>query len=229
MSFVINRITQKKVAAAARKLHRSYRLDGNEQSFPWRNPRTPYRIFIAEFLLVRTRADIVARLFPTFMANYPDIQALSVADETTLAKILEGLGLRKRVPYLKKAAQYIIEHHNGLIPEKVEELLKVPGFGAYSAVAVAAFAYSLREVPADVNILRFLSRLTGLPMLHKTKGSKELWALLPELSPKHTGEAATPEQVLDFSRLICRGGTPRCDLCPLRPDCIYFANLTVGT
>lgn len=195
--------------------------DGAVQKFPWRRPRTPYRIFLAEFLLVRTRADIVARLFPDLFARYPNINTLAEADEGELASALESLGLRKRVPYLIKGAQYIVEHHKGRIPRTVEELMKVPGLGAYSAVAIAAFAHKHSGVPADVNILRFLSRLTGLPMAHPTKGSKQLWELLPSLSSDVGGPDA--EKLLDFSRLICRPGVPRCELCPLRACCTFYA------
>lgn len=210
-----------KVKRAARRLRKAAPVTDPGHDLPWRRPRTPYRIFLAEFLLVRTRADIVARLFPSIIARYPDIHALSHTDESELAVALESLGLRKRVPYLLKAAQYLVEHHKGRIPKKVEELLKVPGLGAYSAVAIAAFAHKQMDVPADVNILRFLSRLTGLPMQHPTKGSKELWSLLPALSPRVGGPE--PELVLDFSRLICRPGRPRCELCPLRPCCAFYA------
>jgi A/G-specific adenine glycosylase len=196
-------------------------VEDTVEKFPWRRPRTAYRVFLAEFLLVRTRADIVSRLFPELIAHYPNINSLASADESELAKALESLGLRKRVPYLIKGAQYIVEHHKGRIPKTVAELLKVPGLGAYSAVAIAAFAHKQSGVPADVNILRFLSRLTGLPMIHPTKGSKQLWELLPALSSDLGGPE--PEKLLDFSRLICRPGVPRCEICPLRACCTFYA------
>ncbi len=161
------------------------------EHLPWRNVRTPYRIFLAELLLVRTRSDVVARVFEEIALRYPDVLAL--------------------------------EHHQGRIPEKVEELMKVPGLGLYTAAAVAAFAYGSSEVPADVNILRFLSRLTGLPMKHPTKGSPELRALLPLLSREQGGPE--PEKLLDFTRLICHARRPRCGECPLQDDC-WYASLT---
>jgi A/G-specific adenine glycosylase len=213
-----------KVVRAGRTLRDTLPVaDETAQKFPWRSPRTPYRVFLAEFLLVRTRADLVARLFPELIKRYPNIHALANAEEGELAAALESLGLRKRVPYLLKGARYIVEHHKGKIPKSVEELLKVPGLGAYSAVAVAAFAHRQTEVPADVNILRFLSRLTGMPMVHVTKGSKQLWELLPSLSPDVGGPK--PERLLDFSRVICRPGRPRCELCPVRSCCAFFAEV----
>ncbi len=191
-----------------------------ETELPWRKYRTPYRIFLAEMLLVRTRTDVVARLFEKVAARYPTVQALAEADEEELRELLRPLGLPKRVPYLIKAARYVCEHFAGKIPQEVEDLLKIPGIGSYTAVAIATFAYGADGVPADVNILRFVSRLTGLEMKHATKGSPELRKLLPLLSKHHVGLSA--EDLLDFTRLVCRSRNPRCHKCSLQKFCEYF-------
>lgn len=211
---------RKLVVSAARILREAPISFLATEHFPWRNLRTPYRVFLAEFLLVRTRSDVVARVFEEIALHYPDVLALANADPEELALALEPLGLRKRAPFLPKAAKYILKHHEGRIPEKFEDLMRVPGLGLYTAAAVAAFAYGSSEVPADVNILRFLSRLTGLPMKHPTKGSPDLRALLPLLSRDQGGPE--PEKLLDFSRLICHTRHPRCGECPLQADCRYF-------
>jgi A/G-specific adenine glycosylase len=200
-----------------REMQEIYRLPAE---IPWRRLRTPYRVFLAEFLLVRTRADVVIDLFEDIVARYPDVRSLATADELELAVVLAPLGLRKRVPLLMKGARYLAEHHNGDIPAHFEELLKVPGLGLYTAAAIAAFAYNSEDVPADVNILRFVARFTGLPMKHVTKGSEELRALLPLLSQSRGGPGI--EILLDFSRLICRSRLPQCNDCPLREQCTYF-------
>jgi A/G-specific adenine glycosylase len=191
-----------------------------ETELPWRRYRTPYRVFLAEMLLVRTRADVVAQLFEEIAFRYPTIEALASADENELRTVLHPLGLSKRVPYLIKAAQYICDEHNGKIPSDVEDLLKVPGVGSYTAAAIATFAYGQGLVPADVNILRFVSRLTGLEMKHVTKGSQELRELLPFLSEQNVGLSA--ENLLDFTRSVCKARKPKCKECPLSGQCSYF-------
>lgn len=197
-----------------------------ETELPWRKYRTPYRIFLAEMLLVRTRADIVAAHFERIVSKYPTIEALARADENELREVLRPLGLSKRVPYLIKAARYICENHNGEIPTDLESLLKVPGIGTYTAAAILTFAYGQGLVPADVNILRFVSRFTGLEMGHVTKGSQQLRDLLPLLSEANIGLSA--ENLLDFTRLICRSRKPKCNVCPLHKYCAYFKKAILG-
>jgi len=194
-----------------------------ETELPWRKYRTPYRIFLAEMLLVRTRSDVVAGHFERITARYPTIKALASADENELREVLRPLGLSKRIPYLIRAARYICDNYNGEIPTHIEDLLKVPGIGAYTATAIVTFAYGQELVPADVNILRFVSRFTGLEMKHMTKGSKELRELLPFLSEQSVGLSA--ENLLDFTRLICKARKPKCNACPVSEQCCYFRNI----
>ncbi|MDN5375140.1 MAG: A/G-specific adenine glycosylase [Thermacetogenium sp.] len=193
-----------------------------ETELPWRKYRTPYRIFLAEMLLVRTRVDMVARLFEQVVARYPTVYSLASANEEELGLLLRPLGFFKRIPLLIRAARYICERHGGEIPHKVEELLKVPGVGPYTAVAVATFAYGRDGIPADVNVLRFISRLAGLEMQHPTKGSVEARELLSLLSERNVGLSA--ENLLDFARLICKPRQPKCRECPVRSQCSYFRN-----
>jgi A/G-specific adenine glycosylase len=191
-----------------------------QKKLPWRKRRTPYRIFLAEILLVRTRADVVARIYEDVFIQYPDIYKLADADEADLRKTLYPLGLSKRVPYIIKASHYICDNYDGKIPKDIDALLKIPGLGMYTASAVAVFAYKQKLVPSDVNILRFIARLTGLEMENKTKGSKQLRELAPFLSEDNTG--LSTEKLLDFTRLICRPRNPLCEQCYLTRNCIYF-------
>lgn len=211
-------INQRKVLWAGCKLARHYAL--SVTAYPWRQKPTPYRVFLAEMLLIRTRADVVARVYNDILEKYPNINKLARANERKLQEDLHPFGLSKRVPYFIKAAKFIREEFSGDIPNNIENLLKIPGVGLYTATAIATFAYGQPLVPSDVNILRFISRLTGLEMENKTKGSKQLRDLTSYLSEGQTG--LTAERLLDFTRLICRPRNPLCEQCPLTKHCAFF-------
>lgn len=190
-----------------------------ETELPWRKYRTPYRILLAEMLLIRTRADIVATHFERIALKYPTIEDLSCADEDELRAELHSLGLANRVTYLRKAANYILKDYNGEIPNDFDQLMKIPGIGQYAATAILTFAYGKNLIPADVNILRFISRFTGIEMKHKTKGSQKLGEILLQLSK--TGIPFSAENILDFTRLMCKPRKPKCECCPLSTQCSY--------
>jgi A/G-specific adenine glycosylase len=194
------------------------------KNLPWRKRRTAYRIFLAEILLVRTRADVVASIYEDIFSQYSDIFKLANANEDDLQKTIYRLGLSKRVPYIIKAARYICDNYNGKVPNDIGTLLKIPGVGIYTASAIVVFAYKQKLVPSDVNIFRFIARLTGLEMENKTKGSKLLRELTPFLSEDNTG--LSTEKLLDFTRLICRPRNPLCEQCCLTHYCKYFRDHT---
>jgi DNA (cytosine-5)-methyltransferase 1 len=186
---------------------------------PWRQERTPYRIFLAELLLIRTRADTVAAHYEEIYRRFPSVRDLATASQENVEEALAPLGFHKRVPFLMKAAEFIVDEYGGNIPSDPDLLIDIPGIGSYTAAAIAAFAFGRPVVPADVNILRFLSRLTGFDMKHKTKGSKQLRALLPLLSEHRGGPSA--EVLLDFTRLICKPRHPLCTECVLKTECSF--------
>lgn len=217
----MDKVVQNKIEWAAKRINT---IKGFAPDLPWRKEKTPYMVFVAEILLIRTRADVVANIFPEVVSKYPNIQALANANENELGRLIKPLGLKKRVPYIIKAANYIQEIHQGEIPDNVDDLIKVPGLGIYSSPAIATFAFDKKLVPADVNVFRFLSRFTGFDIGHKTKGSKILIELLPLLSEERSGLPA--ELLLDFTRLICRSRKPKCSDCPTRKRCNYLRETT---
>ncbi len=222
VTHAIERRTKLRVKWAARTLATETIQMLVDVELPWRENRTPYRVFLAEFLLIRTRTDVVAKYFEQIVAKLPDIYTLAETDEQKIAEVIAPLGLHRRSSFLKRAALHITNENEGVIPNTLDRLMSVPGLGTYSALAILAFAFDSKQVPADVNILRFLSRLTGLPMVHRTKGSRHLRGLLPYLSTDQHGPPT--EYLLDFTRLVCKSRKPKCDACPLQARCVYFVD-----
>jgi adenine-specific DNA glycosylase len=93
------------ILLAARKLREAALSFPSTEQLPWRKVRTPYRIFLAELLLILTCSDVVARLFEEIALHYPDVKSLANANQEELAAILEPLGLKKRAPFFPKAVQ----------------------------------------------------------------------------------------------------------------------------
>lgn len=108
---------------------------------PWREEPTPYRVWVSEIMLQQTRIEAVLPYFDRFMETLPDIRALAEAEEDLLLKLWEGLGYYSRVRNLQKAARMVMSEYDGRLPDRVEDLLRLPGIGDYTAGAVASIAY----------------------------------------------------------------------------------------
>src|SRR5438067_472220 len=113
-----------------------YRTYGRD--FPWRRKDiSPFALLVTEMLLRQTQATAVSKLWQTFIQKYPDARALAQANEEDLQDQLKVLGLSKqRSSALLAASTWLVQNHQGQIPDSKEELLKIPHIGEYASHAV---------------------------------------------------------------------------------------------
>lgn len=178
-------------------------FERERENYPWREQPTPYRVWISEVMLQQTQRVRVVEYFSKWMAAMPTVESVAGAQEEELIKLWEGLGYYSRVRNIHKAARRIVEHG---FPETVEELIQLPGFGPYTAQAVASFAFGKKGIPFDANVERILGRY------YAVKDRKALRSLPLEATP-HIAEG-----IIEFGQKVC-GKTPQCHICPLRKGC----------
>lgn len=193
----------------------------NKRSLPWREDPVPYHIWISEIMLQQTRVEAVKEYYRRFLDELPDIASLAAVQEERLLKLWEGLGYYNRARNLKKSAIMIMEKYQGNMPDAYEELLKLPGIGAYTAGAIASIAFG-EDVPAvDGNVLRVITRVTGDPSdISDDSVRKRIAGDLLKTLPK--GQSGTFNQALmDLGAMVCiPNGQPKCHQCPWKELCI---------
>lgn len=192
----------------------------NLRDFPWRRPgATPYEVLVAELLLKRTTAAAAARAYPTFLERYPDVRALSMADETELSAVLQPLGLsRQRARAIRQLA-LALQGRGGRIPKNIRALEGLPGLGAYAARAVMTFGFGIRTAVVDGNVERVLRRVFGRavgPNAARHAIVELAGDLLPRMHHREFNFA-----LIDLGAEVCKPANPRCHACPLRKGCDY--------
>jgi A/G-specific adenine glycosylase len=194
-----------------------YSKHGRE--LPWRNQKNPYAIWISEVMLQQTRVETVIPYYKKWMNRFPSLEELAEADIDDVLSLWEGLGYYRRVHNLHKAAKLLVGDYEGTFPRKIEELQNLPGIGAYTAAAMAAFAYEADVVALDGNLRRVLSRLFDLDQDPRSlEGESYLAEKALDLLP--SGASSTFNQALmDLGAMICLPRTPRCQACPIRSHC----------
>ena len=187
-------------------------FDANARDLPWRSDRSFYRVWVAEVMLQQTRVETVRGYYGAFLARFPDVATLAAAELEDVLKAWEGLGYYRRARYLHRAAQHLADA--GTVPTEAAALRDLPGFGPYTANAVAAFAFGRRVVPVDGNVRRVGARLFGLE--RPTPAAVE--ARLNEHQPAER-PAAFAEALIELGATVCTPRAPRCDACPLAGAC----------
>lgn len=192
----------------------------NKRAMPWRSNRTPYRVWISELMLQQTRVDQVIPYFNRFMRRFPSLKSLAAASQEDVLKLWEGLGYYSRARNLHKAAHIIANEHKGRFPNTVEEIVKLPGIGSYTAAAIGSLAFNLDLAVLDGNVIRVLSRLFAYTKdTRSTATKKELQQMADALLVK--GNAGNfNEAMMELGATVCLPKNPQCGTCPLAAACL---------
>jgi A/G-specific adenine glycosylase len=209
------------VAASAfrRKLHAWYRR--HSRDLPWRTTRDPYRILVSELMLQQTQVSRVLDFYRRFLDRFPDLDTLAAAKPKRVREAWEGLGYYARARNLHALAKHVTTEADGVIPSEPAALRELPGIGAYTAGAVASFAYEKRAALVDTNVARVLNRVFAPQVQPKTgPGGKALWAIAEQLLPRTGALTWTHNQALmELGALVCSARAPKCPACPVRASC----------
>ena len=195
--------------------------DDHGRDLPWRapagEPSSPYQVLLSEYMLQQTTVAAVKARFATFLARFPNLQALAAGDESDVLHAWQGLGYYRRARALHACARAIVERHGAEVPDDEAALRALPGIGPYTASAILAIAHGVPSVPVDSNVQRVMARLHGIetPL---PAAAAELGSLAGQLTCTDR-PGAVAQAVMDLGATVCRPRRPACLVCPWRPAC----------
>ncbi|WP_159795877.1 A/G-specific adenine glycosylase [Streptococcus halichoeri] len=203
-----------KIAAFRRTLLHWY--DQEKRDLPWRRTTNPYHIWISEIMLQQTQVQTVIPYYERFLDWFPQVADLAHAPEEKLLKAWEGLGYYSRVRNMQKAAQQIMDEHQGHFPSTYEGIASLKGIGPYTAGAIASIAFNLPEPAVDGNVMRVMARLFEVDYdIGNPKNRKIFQAIMEILiDPKRPGDFN--QALMDLGTDIESAKNPRPDESPIR-------------
>ncbi|MFZ9889667.1 MAG: A/G-specific adenine glycosylase, partial [Myxococcota bacterium] len=200
----------------------------HKRTLPWREDRSPYRVWLSEIMLQQTRVATVVPYYERFLARFPEVASLAAAAEDEVLGLWSGLGYYSRGRNLHRAAQVVMDQWGGEFPSTAAELRTLPGVGPYTAAAIASLAFGRMEGVVDGNVLRVLSRLfdyespVGTPHSHATARSR-----VDGLIGAAGDPAGINEGLMELGALVCTPRSPACEKCPWQARCLAYARSTV--
>lgn len=188
-----------------------------QRALPWREDRDPYRVMVSEFMLQQTRVEVVEPRFREFLRRFPSVDDLARSTRDEVHDQWSGLGYYRRADLLHAAARAIVD--NGGFPRNAKELECLPGFGPYTAAAVASIAFGEVVAVLDGNVERVSTRILAEAAPPKRAAvRRRLLAQLQEwIDPDRPGDFN--QAMMELGATICRPKAPRCGLCPLEAWC----------
>ncbi|MEE2031403.1 A/G-specific adenine glycosylase [Rhodococcus chondri] len=196
-------------------LQRWYAAEARD--LPWRRDGvTGWQILMSEVMLQQTPVARVAPIWEEWVRRWPVPSAMAAAGRADILRAWGKLGYPRRALRLHECAGVLAADHGDRVPEDVAVLLSLPGVGAYTARAVACFAYGQRVPVVDTNVRRVVARAVhgraepGNPST--TRDLADVEALLPRTRARAATFSAA---LMELGATVCTARTPDCGRCPL--------------
>ena len=194
----------------------------NHRDLPWRKTTNPYHIWVSEVMLQQTQVATVLPYYRRFLKRFTSLERLARADLQDVLKVWEGLGYYARARNLHRAAGFILNDHQGIIPDRWEDFRKLPGVGDYIAAAVLSIAFEKPYAVVDGNVKRVLARLllekAPVNKSTSTKIFKEAADRL--LTPRDPG--TFNQALMELGAMVCKPQQPLCSACPIQGLCLAY-------
>jgi len=198
---------------------------GAKRELPWRKKGRSkrdrgYRTLVAEAMLQQTQVSRVVERFGPFMKQFPNIEALAQAKEQEILALWQGLGYYRRARHLHAAAKMVVEEFNGVVPDSIDDLLRLPGVGRYTAGAIASIAYQHPEPIVDGNVTRVVARLLALEAPTESREAQRMiWDEATRFVERASHPADFNQAFMELGSTVCLPRGARCEACPITDAC----------
>ena len=175
----------------------------------------PFELLVVTVLSAQTTDKRVNAVRPTLFAAYPDAPAMAAADRDKLEQIIGPLGFfRAKTESLLKLSAYLVEHHQGEVPPRLVDLVKLPGVGRKTANVVLGNAFGIPGITVDTHFGRLARRFRWTAETDPVKVEFAVGGLFPKRD-----WTMLSHHLIWHGRRICHAQKPACGACPIARQC----------
>ena len=175
-----------------------------------------FQLLIATILSAQTTDERVNKVTPSLFKKFKTPSDFASASVEEIAKEIKSVNFyRNKAKNIKKLSEIIVKEFNGKIPNKMEELIKLPGVARKTANVVLSQAFKKAEgIVVDTHVRRVSQRLGLTDNTDTEKIEKDLMKIIPR-----ENWIDFPFRLILFGRNICKAKNPDCKNCPLYKIC----------
>ena len=184
------------------------------------NADTPFQLLVATRLSAQCTDARVNLVTPALFQKYPSENELAEAPIEDVESLIHSCGFyRGKARDLIGMAKAIRDTYNGILPDTIDELIKLPGVGRKTANLIVGDVYKKPAVVADTHVIR----ITNLLGLTSSKDPKKVEFDLKKILPPEESNDFCHRMVL-HGRAVCIARRPKCEICNLKIACKYYQN-----
>ncbi|MEV6266340.1 endonuclease III [Kribbella sp. NPDC051936] len=175
----------------------------------------PLELLVATILSAQTTDVTVNKVTPALFAKYPTAQAYAEADRDEMEAILKPTGFfRAKTNSVIKLGQALVDDYDGVVPNKLDELVKLPGTGRKTANVVLGNAFGIPGITVDTHFGRLVRRFGWTAEEDPVKVEH----IIGELFPKKDWTMLS-HRLIFHGRRRCHAKKPACGACPIAQWC----------
>ncbi|YAG12544.1 endonuclease III [Nostoc sp. DSM 114161] len=180
------------------------------------NYSTPVQLLVATILSAQCTDERVNKVTPALFSRFPDAESLAIADLDELENLVRSTGFyRNKAKNIQAACRMIVSEFNSVVPNQMEQLLKLPGVARKTANVVLAHGYGINAgVTVDTHVSRLSQRLGLTEHTDPIRIEKDLMLLLPQPDWENWSI-----RLIYHGRAICKARSPVCVACELADLC----------
>lgn len=182
----------------------------------------PFELLVAVILSAQCTDKRVNMVTPALFRKFPNAAKLAKAEFDDVEPFIRSISFaNNKTRHLLGMAQMLINDFGGVVPDNMEDLVKLPGVGRKTANVIVSVVFNKPGMAVDTHVFRVSARI-GLTTNAKTplQAEEQLVANIPaELLP------VAHHWLILHGRYVCVARSPKCETCGLRPACKFFKTL----
>ncbi len=183
------------------------------------NYGNPFELLIAVILSAQCTDKRINQITPALFERYPTPESLAESSVEEVFSYIRSVSYpNNKAKHLVGMGQKLLSEFDGIVPEKIEDLVKLPGVGRKTANVISSVVYDNPAMAVDTHVFRVSNRL-GLTTRATTPLAVE--KQLVKYLPTETIKVAHHWLIL-HGRYICLARKPKCDQCAITYFCKYF-------
>lgn len=178
---------------------------------------TPWELLVATVLSAQCTDKLVNRVTPGLFKQYPDVRAFAFAVPGEVEKAVHSTGFyRNKTRNILGAARALLERFGGNVPDRMEDLVTIPGVGRKTANVILGNAFGVPGISVDTHMIR-INRLLGLT---RHTDPVKIEFDLRELIPRKDWTLYS-HRIIHHGRVRCFARRPDCPHCEIRDLCPF--------
>ncbi len=176
---------------------------------------TPLQLLVATILSAQCTDARVNQVTPALFARYPGAAAYAAADLAELEEEIRPTGFfRAKAATLVKLGAALQAEHDGAVPNRMQELVRLPGVGRKTANLVLGEAFGVPGIVVDTHVGRLARRFGWTTSQDPVVIEQDIGALFPRRD-----WTMLSHRMIFHGRRICHARRPACGDCPLARLC----------